>query len=458
MRNSSKPYYESGTINAFGDIMISQNSYVNGDLNPGSYISTQGQDGNYYWITNDQLKTITFENDSAVLKTVSVVLEKSNDTLTPYTIKTEDLPDDPTKDYYTFDGWYVGDSKLIPGTTTITDNTVFTAKWIPNKYNIQYVHIGCTDEQLATITSDNPTQYTYNEKLILNTPTSTSPELNFMGWFSNKECTTPITEIAIGTHGNTTVYGKWTTEQLKKYTITYESGLDGVTLNITTAESTGFASGFTYKIPTIKATWDGKTAVLSPDFMNSTDLSKLVEEHHYNFSKYFVGWYIYATDGETLLDTLNETCPTIEKAQDIILKPIWKDKAVLQVSFKNSKGADFVKGNNTFGQKTKYFKPGCSISSVIISAACSEYTKNVCDFMGEQYQFTKYSTAQGNNTDITFPSDDGAIVEITSYYTRYYYINISGNGISLTGSNPFAVEPNATSFPMPKLILLLTRN
>ena len=437
----------SGTVNAFGDIMISQNSYVKGDLNPGSYISTQGQDGNYYWITNDQLKTITFENDSTVLKTVSVVLEKSNDTLTPYIIKTEDLPDDPTKDYYTFDGWYVGDSKLIPGTTTITDNTVFTAKWIPNKYNIQYVHIGCTDEQLATITSDNPTQYTYNEKLILNTPTSTSPELNFMGWFSNKECTTPITEIAIGAHGNTTVYGKWTTEQLKKYTITYESGLKEVTLNITTAEPPGFASGFTYKIPTVKATWDGKTAVLSPDFMNSTDLQKLVEERHYNFSKYFAGWYVYATDGKTLLETIiNETCPTIEKAQDIILKPIWKNKAVLQVSFKNSNGADFVNGNNTFGQKTKYFKPGCSISKVIISAACGEYTKNVCNFMGEQYQFTKYSTAQGDNADITFPSEDGAIVNITSIYTRYYYISISGENISLTGSNPYTVEPNTTSF------------
>ena len=438
----------SGTVNAFGDIMISQNSYVKGDLNPGSYISTQGQDGNYYWITNDQLKTITFENDSTVLKTVSVVLEKSNDTLTPYIIKTEDLPDDPTKDYYTFDGWYVGDSKLIPGTTTITDNTVFTAKWIPNKYNIEYVHVGCTDEQLATITSDNPTQYTYNEKLILNTPTSTSPELNFMGWFSNKECTTPITEIAIGTHGNTTVYGKWTTEQLKKYTITYESGLKEVTLNITTDESTGFASGFTYKIPTtIKATWDGKTAVLSPDFMNSTDLQKLVEERHYNFSKYFAGWYVYATDGKTLLETIiNETCPTIEKAQDIILKPIWKNKAVLQVSFKNSNGADFVNGNNTFDQKTKYFKPGCSISKVIISAACGEYTKNVCDFMGEQYQFTKYSTAQGDNADITFPSKDGAIVNITSIYIRYYYISISGENISLTGSNPYTVEPNTASF------------
>lgn len=423
-------------------------------LNPGSYISTQGQDGNYYWIISDQLKTITFENDSAVLKTVSVVLEKSNDTLTPYTIKAEDLPTEPTKNYYTFDGWYVGDSKLIPGKTTITDNTVFTAKWIPNKYNIEYVHVGCTNEQLATITSDNPTQYTYNEKLVLKTPTSTSPELNFMGWFSNKECTTPITEIAIGTHGNTTVYGKWTTEQLKKYTITYESGLDGVTLNIITVEPTGFASGFTYKIPTIKATWDGKTANLSPDFMNSTDLSKLVEEHHYNFSKYFAGWYIYATDGETLLDTLNETCPTIEKAQDIILKPIWKDKAVLQVSFSNSKNADFINGNNTFGQKTKYFKPGCSISSVIISDACGEYTKNVCDFMGEQYQFTKYSTAQGDNADITFPSEDGAKVDITAIYTRYYYINISGNGISLTGSNPYTIEPNTTSFKISDKVTL----
>lgn len=423
-------------------------------LNSGSYISTQGQDGNYYWIISDQLKTISFENDSAVLKTVSVVLEKSNDTLTPYTIKAEDLPTEPTKDYYTFDGWYVGDSKLIPGKTTITDNTVFTAKWIPNKYNIEYVHVGCTDEQLATITSDNPTQYTYNEKLVLKTPTSTSPELNFMGWFSNKECTTPITEIAIGTHGNTTVYGKWTTEQLKKYTITYESGLDGVTLNITTVESTGFASGFTYKIPTIKATWDGKTANLSPDFMNSTDLEILVKEHHYNFSKYFAGWYVYATDGKTPLGTSNETCPTIKQTQDIILKPIWKNKTVLQVSFANSKGAGFVSDKGTFGQKTKYFKPGCSISSVIISAACSEYTKNVCDFMGEQYQFTKYSTAQGDNADITFPSEDGAKVDITAIYTRYYYINISGNGISLTGSNPYTVEPNTTSFKISDKVTL----
>lgn len=424
-------------------------------LNPGSYISTQGQDGNYYWIISDQLKTITFKSDSAVLKTLSVILEKNNDTLVPYTITAEDLPNEPIKQYYTFDGWYMGDSKLVPGTTTITDNTVFTAKWIPNKYNIEYVHIGCTDEQLATITSDNPTQYTYNEKLVLNTPTSTNPELNFMGWFSNKECTTPITEIAIGTHGNTTVYGKWTTEQLKKYTITYESGLDGVTLNITTVEATGFASGFTYKIPTtIKATWDGKTANLSPDFMNSTDLSKLVEEHHYNFSKYFAGWYIYATDGKTLLDTIYETCPTIEKAEDIILIPIWKAKTVLQVSFADSEGSGFVNGNNTFGQKTKYFKPGCSISSVIISAACSEYTTNICDFMGEQYQFTKYSTAQGDDADIVFPSDDGAIVDITAIYTRYYYINISGNGISLTGSNPYIVEPNTTSFKISDKVTL----
>ena len=66
--------------------------------------------------------------------------------------------------------------------------------------------------------------------------------------------------------------------------------------------------------------------------------------------------------------------------------------------------------------------------------------------MGEQYQFTKYSTAQGDNADITFPSEDGAVVDITAIYTRYYYINISGNNISLTGSNPYTVEPNTTSF------------
>ena len=424
-------------------------------LNSGSYISTQGQDGNYYWIISDQLKTITFESDSAVLKTFSVILEKNNNTLIPYTIKTEDLPNEPTKEHYTFDGWYIGDSKLVPGTTTITDNTVFTARWTPKKYNIEYIHIGCTNEQLATITSDNPTQYTYNEKLVLNTPTSTSPELNFMGWFSNEGCTAQITEIAIGTHGNITIYGKWTTEQLKNYTITYESGLDEVSLNITTAQSTGFASGFTYEIPAINATWDGKTATLSPDFMNSTDLNTLVEERHYNFSKYFAGWYVYsASDGKTLLDTIYETRPTIEKAEDVILIPIWKNKAVLQVSFANSKGSSFVNGNNTFGQKTKYFTPGCSINNIIITAVCNKFATDISTLMGKQYQFTKYSTAQGDNADIDFPSDDGAIVDITALYTRYYYINISGNNISVSGNNPYTVEPTTSSFKISDKVTL----
>lgn len=423
-------------------------SDVSAFANKGTYCSFIGQQG-YYWTNENNIKTLQLElNGGSYSGDTTFINEKG----TIITLPIEGI----TKEHYLFIGWFDElNNKYESITLSDSSPDVLHARWTPKKYNIEYIHIGCTNEQLATITSDNPTQYTYNEKLVLNTPTSTSPELNFMGWFSNEECTAQITEIAIGTHGNITIYGKWTTEQLKNYTITYKSGLDEVSLNITTAQSTGFASGFTYEIPTIKATWDGKTATLSPDFMNSTDLNTLVEERHYNFSKYFAGWYVYsASDGKTLLDTFYETCPTIEKAEDVILIPIWKNKAVLQVSFANSKGSSFVNGNNTFGQKTKYFTPGCSINNIIITAVCNKFATDISTFMGKQYQFTKYSTAQGDNADIDFPSDDGAIVGITASYTRYYYINISGNNISVSGNNPYTVEPTTSSFKISDKVTL----
>lgn len=64
--------------------------------------------------------TVTFESDSATVKTVEIEEGK--------TLKISDVPSDPVKDGFVFDGWFNGDAKF-ERLTAVTDNVKYTAKW-----------------------------------------------------------------------------------------------------------------------------------------------------------------------------------------------------------------------------------------------------------------------------------------------------------------------------------------
>lgn len=64
--------------------------------------------------------TVTFESDSATVKTVEI--EKGK------TLEISDVPSDPVKDGFVFDGWFNGDAKF-ERLTAVTDNVKYTAKW-----------------------------------------------------------------------------------------------------------------------------------------------------------------------------------------------------------------------------------------------------------------------------------------------------------------------------------------
>ena len=180
----------------------------------------------------------------------------------------------PTKEHYTFGGWYF-DSEL---TTPVGGQKIYTsiyvyAKWIPVEYTITYQNIfeNCSEE---AITNSNPSTYNIESYFTLTTPTSVSG-LTFIGWFTDSACTQAINVIDGSLYGtDITIYCLWNPVGTSKYTV-----------NIVT-NNTDYDDEVLYFFET-------KTeAFLLPDYsLKNTDKE---------YSKYFLGFYI--DDENTLVD------------------------------------------------------------------------------------------------------------------------------------------------------------
>lgn len=120
-----------------------------------------------------------------------------------------------TMENYTFTGWntmpdgsgafYRDEADFYPLTETDQDEITLYAMWKDSSitdYTITYV-LNATNVQ-----NDNPATYTNNSDTItLKDPVREG--YTFLGWFSDKELTQQVTEIAKGSTGNITLYAHW---------------------------------------------------------------------------------------------------------------------------------------------------------------------------------------------------------------------------------------------------------
>ena len=113
--------------------------------------------------------------------------------------KFTELVPEPTKENYTFAGWYNGNKKF-DFTTVPTGDVTLTAKWTANDYYVSFV----------TEHGDPPTSQNVKYNGTANDPGKLSEDgYTFIGWYTDDtydtefDFTQPIT-------GNTTVYAKWT--------------------------------------------------------------------------------------------------------------------------------------------------------------------------------------------------------------------------------------------------------
>ncbi|GMO30780.1 MAG: hypothetical protein Pg6A_20240 [Termitinemataceae bacterium] len=151
-----------------------------------------------------------------------------NDPANPSRFSVVDLPilslNPATKDYFTFNGWFLDSALTIPfdGIDTGTHNNFDVyAKFTAIPYQINYEIGGGVNNP------NNPTAYTVNApEIILGDAARTG--YTFSGWFADAQYTNQIASIPTGSHGDITLYAKW---QAINYQITYIGVYNGTHSN-----------------------------------------------------------------------------------------------------------------------------------------------------------------------------------------------------------------------------------
>ncbi len=122
----------------------------------------------------------------------------------------------PTKDGYTFGGWFLDDKEVTKDSKNLTDTANGTvtikAKWTAVKYTIKYELDGGTAPATA-----NPTEYTVDTDTLTLTNEPTKTGYTFAKWCTDAECNTEFTYAKGTTTGNLTLYAKWTPIQYTVY-------------------------------------------------------------------------------------------------------------------------------------------------------------------------------------------------------------------------------------------------
>lgn len=382
MRGGSKPYYETGTVNASGDIMTSQNSYAQRNLSTGTYYSKK-VNGKFVWYS--QTATITFKANGKTHSTISRTVGANG-----YTISAADFPPTaPQREYYTFDKWYIDEAL----TTEAVGQTIFIscalyAGWTANTYSItyKYKYNGGEYENVDN-SAYNKTTYTYEDSFFL-APAFSKDGYKFYRWYSDEACTEPITQIS-GMGENITLYGEFIDADVEVYVVTYVNSNNEV--DTPSAEN-------------VKST---EAANFKP-----ADLGKITNDDT-SKSKYFLGWYI------------DEACKTLFNGAltgSVTLYAGWDNKAELSIVIPNS--TPILEAGVPTG---KYYYKG---QSVVIPDISTHPQISAMYTVPEGYKFIGFLATAGCTTTLEHATDSSGY--ITGITTNVTVSNNLSKGLTIT--------------------------
>ena len=171
---------------------------------------------------------------SCKAKEFTVTVQPNNGTTVDSFVVTENgtitAPANPTKEGYTFDGWYLDanfSTKVDFSTFKVTEDIALYAKWVINTYTVTFNSNGGSAVANATVN--------YNTAVTLpNAPTKEG--YTFVGWYTDEACTNQYTNGKIT--ANTTLYAKWS-EDAEVYEVTFETngGSEIAPINVVEGEA-----------------------------------------------------------------------------------------------------------------------------------------------------------------------------------------------------------------------------
>lgn len=273
--SSSRSTY--GTHTLYGWTDKSSNRYVYYDSSNG-YFTVSEDSKNMYAFKKQtpEYSNYVTECDANIVKVTYDANGGATSCTNTTTDKTEDFTvcsSAPTRDYYTFAGWLCSaDDEVYAANATIDDAVIdadftLTAQWTPVPYNITYELDGGTNNV------GNPATYNVTTATItLQDPTKGHDR--FDGWYKTYSAgvySNPVTSIPLGSHGDITLYAKWSA----RHEIIFDA--DGVTTTIYRADDEA-----------LNASVAGQGSIPANPSAPSACSSKV-----------FVGWVAEEIDGET---------------------------------------------------------------------------------------------------------------------------------------------------------------
>ena len=330
--------------------------------------------------------TITYELDGGT---------NADDNPESYTIEDLITLEAPTKNGYSFGGWY--EAKNFSGTAVAswktgekTEDVTLYAKWTANNYTVKF------NKNADDATGDVPAdiQTTYDKEFELPENTFTKIGYNFAGWNTEAdgngtdyEANTKVKNLTAENNATVTLYAKW---EAIEYKITYENTEnatndnpesytieDSITLKEPTKDDYTFDEWYTNnsfteesKVTEIKkgsigertlyAKWTANNYTVSFDANGGTGsmtpqiftygTSQALSENTFTRTDYdFVGWATSANGNVTYKDSQDYSI----SAENVTLYAIWRDI----ISFKKIPAVS-ITGSETWNPASNVFVSG----------------------------------------------------------------------------------------------------
>ena len=277
-------YTSSGTktIKHTFKLKMLKNGYIEqtfSEVSAGNYFSYTDSLSNTGWFTDSGIISYNTMGSSDSFADKNITFDTAG-----YSFTSQDLQNTPSRDHYTFGGWYLDpnyseNSKATVGTTIFSGTTLY-AKWLPIEYDVIY-HFdkwsnGDSTDGSETNDNRNIAHYT------IETVSSLYPALFgnnlFDGWYLNSNYTGKISSInssvfdVISSPYTLNLYGRWYSSDTQTYTITYSNSNSDEGCTCISSETIIADNLSTYAPPSL-------------DGLNN----------NIQYNKYFDGWYL---DGE----------------------------------------------------------------------------------------------------------------------------------------------------------------
>ena len=281
--------YESGVAQALTANTFERAYDVTYDENGGSTVTDVTVAYDFLGWNEDAAATTATYTDG---QTITLTRESNLALSAIWSANSTALPT-PTKDGYTFAGWYNGSTKVDGTTFTPTADTELTAHWDAISYTATFVYKNGSDDTTVAFTKTDDVTFPV-------APTRTG--YDFAGWTITKvagswtngtEYAATATKVDAGNYGDVTFTAQWTP-------VTYDYTLLPNSGTLTTADTGSYTIEETIQLPSQSANQITRTG--------------------YSFA----GWKVTTSNGNWDADSVIFSIPT-GKYGDVTLEAVWTE-------------------------------------------------------------------------------------------------------------------------------------